>query len=74
MYEVDKFWVVAESRPGEVLLITRRGKQHVVERGNPALRRPNWLRRRLYRDRFPKLEECLTAARQPQPQPQPASQ
>jgi hypothetical protein len=62
VYEVDKFWVVVEARPDTLLLITRRGKQHVVERTHPGLRRPNWLQRWLYRDRFPKLEECLAAA------------
>jgi hypothetical protein len=61
LYEVDKFWVVAETRGNDVVLVTRRGKQHVVECTNPALRRPNWLQRWVYRDRFPNLAECLAA-------------
>jgi len=35
----------------------------VVNRNNPALRRPNWFERWLYRDRFPTLAACLAAAK-----------
>lgn len=62
LYRVDKFWTVAEDRGDQLLLITRRGKKHLVDRHDPALRRPNWLQRWLYRDRFPRLEECLANA------------
>ena len=61
-YEVDKYWVVAEARPdGKVLLRTRRGKERVLDAGNPRLRRAHWWERLLYRRRFPRLTE-------PQPQ------
>ena len=55
-YQVDKFWVVAEIRDdGKLLLKTRRGKQHVVDRHDRRLRRPRWWERLLYRHRFPRL-------------------
>jgi hypothetical protein len=68
VYEVDKFWVVVQVRDNSIVLATRRGKQHVVDRNNPALRRPNWIERWIYKDRFPSLEECLAVeAAQKQP-------
>jgi hypothetical protein len=69
VYEVDKFWVVCENRGESLVLVTRRGKQHIVERNNPSLRRPNLLERWYYRDRFPRLEECLAAAQASQHEP-----
>ena len=60
-YQVDKFWVVAESEDDNTLLLhTRRGKQHRVEANNPHLRRATWWERLLYRDRFPQLDEQRT--------------
>ena len=52
-YEVDKFWSVRETRGGQLVLITRRGKQHVVDSSDPALRRAGWWERIFYSDRFP---------------------
>jgi hypothetical protein len=53
-YQVDKFWVVAETRPdGKVVLRTRRGKTHVVNANDPHLRRARWWERLFYRSRFP---------------------
>ena len=55
-YQVDKFWVVAESRSDSTLLLqTRRGKTHLVDSNNPNLRRAHWWERWLYGDRFPRL-------------------
>jgi hypothetical protein len=55
-YEVDKFWVVAETRPdGNMVLMTRTGKTHVVSRNDPRLRRPYIWQRLLYAQRFPAL-------------------
>lgn len=62
VYEVDKFWVVAEVHDDRLVLMTRRGKRHVVDRQNRALRRPSLIQRWMYRDRFPTLNECLAAA------------
>jgi hypothetical protein len=53
-YYVDKFWRVAEVLPNEQLvLVTRRGKEHVISASDPALRRANWWDRFYHRDRFP---------------------
>jgi hypothetical protein len=38
---------------GTVVLLTRRGKQHVVQCNNPRLRPAKWWERVLYRNRFP---------------------
>jgi hypothetical protein len=69
LYEVDKFWTVAEMRGDQLLLVTRRGKQHLVDRKTPNLRRPNWLERWLYRDRFPRLEACRAQLDQQRQEP-----
>ncbi len=56
-YKVDKFWTVAEVRPdGMIVVRTRRGKEHLLEAGDRALRKARWWERLLYRDRFPELE------------------
>ncbi len=53
-YEVDKFWVVAETLPDHRLVLrTRRGKLHVVNENDPHLRRPSLLERIRFRWRFP---------------------
>lgn len=54
LYEVDKFWIVGECRDDNtVVLLTRRGKQHIVQCDNPKLRRARWWERLLHRHRFP---------------------
>lgn len=56
-YDVDKFWVVVGTAGGdEVVLQTRRGKQHRVKVDTPRLRHASWWERILYRSRFPRLE------------------
>jgi hypothetical protein len=53
-YVVDKFWIVdAVRQDGFLVLLTRRGKRHVVPRNDPHLRSPNWWERLLYRTKFP---------------------
>lgn len=53
-YHVDKFWVVLEQRGEDTLLVlTRSGKRHVVDRRDPNLRRANWWERMWFRHRFP---------------------
>lgn len=55
-YVVDKFWTVAEIRDdNKVLLLTRRGKTHLVDADSPHLRQPRWWERLLFRNRFPTL-------------------
>ena len=61
-YEVDKFWMVKEVQPGGVLvLITRRGKTHLVPPDDPRLRRPHWWERLLYNNRFPAQPPTMAA-------------
>ena len=56
-YLVDKFWVVRqELANGKLLVETRRGKTHVIDKRDPNLRRAtlwDWLR---HRARFAQLQ------------------
>ncbi len=54
-YQVDKLWLVEDQVDDEVILLTRRGKRHVVREDNPMLRRPRLLERILFRSRFPRM-------------------
>ena len=55
-YYVEKFWTVAETRPGgEIVVQTRRGKRHVLRPDDPALRRATWWERLLFGNQFPTL-------------------
>jgi hypothetical protein len=61
-YQVDKFWVVVEVRPGgELLVVTRRGKTHVIQADNPQLRKASLLERLLKSRLFPQLASSLSA-------------
>ncbi len=61
-YRVDKFWVVEDQRDdGKLVLLTRRGKRHVVDPETADLRPVRWWERIRYRDRFPTLDEALSA-------------
>lgn len=56
-YVVDKFWVVDEVLPdGRLRLITARGKVHMIQDDDPNLRRPGFLQKFLWRDRFTLVE------------------
>lgn len=56
-YVVDKFWVVARVLEDHNLVVrTRRGKEHLVRDSDPRLRRPSWWERLMYKDRFPRLD------------------
>lgn len=55
-YTVDKQWRVAEVRDdGRLVLVTRRGKVHVVDPQDLNLRRPSLWERWHLRHRFPIL-------------------
>lgn len=59
-YIVDKFWVVEGVLPdNNVRLRTARGKTHVISADDPNLRRPSWLQRLMWRDRFREAEESV---------------
>ena len=60
-YIVEKYWTVSEIQPnGDLVLVTRRGKRHVVSPTDPCLRSARWWERWLYRERFPKLSSVAT--------------
>lgn len=60
-YEVDKFWVVGQVlADGNLLLQTRRGKKHVVDNGDPNLRRATLLDRIRYKARFSRLQRAMS--------------
>jgi hypothetical protein len=53
-YAVEKFWRVVAVLPGdEIIVRTRRGKQHTVAVGDPALRPVRWWEWLVLRHRFP---------------------
>ncbi len=59
-YVVDKFWVVEATLPDDRLrLRTARGKTHEISADDPSLRRPSWLQRLLWRNRFRTVEQSL---------------
>jgi len=55
VYAIDKFWTVTEQRGNQVVLMTRRGKVHLVDADDPHLHRASWWQRLIYRGRFPDL-------------------
>lgn len=57
-YLVDKYWVVVRMvGEAQVLLRTRRGKEHTVDADCPSLRRATWWEKLFYRHRFPQLND-----------------
>lgn len=58
-YVVEKYWMVVEVlEDGQLKLVTRGGKTHVVDPGSPLLRRASWWQRTFHRDRFPQLVDA----------------
>lgn len=55
-YLVKKFWTVLETEGDRVLVLTRGGKRHWLNRADPALRTPTWWEMIRYRERFPAIE------------------
>lgn len=57
-YIVEKYWTIKEidEENANATLVTRRGKEHVVELDDPRLRLANFWERLLYRSRFPVLD------------------
>jgi hypothetical protein len=59
-YVVEKYWIVSEvAGNGQIQLVTRLGKQHVVPGDDPRMRRPTWWERWLYSGRFRAVENSL---------------
>ncbi len=62
-YQVDKFWVVVDSRPdGSVEVATRKGKRRIVDSSDTSLRPARWWEKWIFADRFPKLPEVVARA------------
>jgi hypothetical protein len=56
-YQVDKYWVVASvNDSGELILKTRRGKEHAVPASDACLRKARWWERLFMKARFPELD------------------
>lgn len=53
-YEVDKYWIVREVLPESIVLETRTGKKHEMQKCDRRLRPPTWWERFFYSDRFPR--------------------
>ena len=61
VYFVEKYWLVSEILPdGQLLLRTRRGKQHKVPLNDRGLRRPKWWERLFFANRFRAIEASPT--------------
>jgi hypothetical protein len=56
-YQVNKFWIVVDAEPdAEVIVRTRRGKEHIIAIDDPALRKARWWERFVFGSRFPTLD------------------
>lgn len=61
VYNVDKFWIVLEIRSDQTIrVMTRRGKEQLVNVADPNLRRANWWERMRNRSRFQPIVEALS--------------
>ena len=59
-YTVDKFWVIKQLiEDGQLLLITRTGKQHAIHQNDPNLRKATLWERWYYRQRYREIEALL---------------
>ncbi len=62
VYNVDKFWVVVEVLPNDMIrAVTRRQKEVTCKLSDPNLRRANLVERLLHRSRFIEIAEQLNA-------------
>lgn len=66
-YCVDKFWIVDDIKDDSdqlrVVVRTRRGKERILDAGDPRLRHATWIEKFLFGHRFPlpknQLEELV---------------
>lgn len=62
VYFVEKYWVVSDVvSENELLLRTRRGKQHKVVVSDAGLRRPKWWERFIFGNRFRAIETTISS-------------
>lgn len=60
-YIVDKYWLVKSCEDGELRLLTRTGKEHVIPADDFRVRKPTIWERLFSRSRFPSQELLETA-------------
>jgi len=59
-YVVDKFWIVQDiGADGQLVLLTRQGKQHTIHANDPRLRRVTLWERWRHRQRLRGLRQAL---------------
>lgn len=62
-YLVDKYWIIEAIAPsGELKLITRTGKRHLVSQSDPRLRKLRWWERWSLANRFRAVELTLESS------------
>ena len=52
-YIVDKYWLVKDAENGELTLLTRTGKEHVISADDFRIRKPSVWERLFLRQKFP---------------------
>ena len=55
-YIVDKFWLVKSAENGDLRLLTRTGKEHVIAADDFRVRKPSLWERLFFRNKFPSQE------------------
>lgn len=68
VYEVNKYWTVAEVEGNDVVVVTRRGKYHRLSATSDELRPAAWWEKLAYRSRFPALESLNSLQADPAPE------
>lgn len=61
-YIVDKYWLVTGSEDGELKLVTRTGKEHLIAADDFRLRKASLWERLFLRHKFPSKELLTTPA------------
>ena len=60
-YTVDKFWIIEQQLvDGQLLLITRTGKQHAIDKNDPNLRKATLWEKWYYRRRYREIKRLLS--------------
>ncbi len=60
-YTVDKFWIIEQQLvDGQLLLITRTGKQHTIDKNDPNLRKATLWEKWYYRERYREIKLLLS--------------
>ncbi len=65
-YIVDKYWLVKSCEDGELRLLTRTGKEHVIPADDFRVRKPTIWERLFARSRFPSADLLDATSREPE--------